>query len=101
MKAFALLFGLSLGLALAPDATLAAITKGSDYVIPAEESVSTMRSSALPCYSRSQKSVGSRARLSYIEGERCALPKPTEARRLDRLDHEPDDPGMPFKKRDL
>ena len=100
MRAFALLLGLGVGVLMASAAS-AAITKGSDYVLPAEESISTLRSSALPCYSRSQKMVGARARLSYIEGERCALPKPSEARRLDRPDHEPEDPGMPFQKRDL
>ncbi|WP_347356844.1 hypothetical protein [Bdellovibrio sp.] len=99
MKALAFCLGLGVGILVSD--SFAAITKGSDYVMPAEESVSTLRSSALPCYNRNQKMVGVRARLSYIEGERCALPKPTEARRLDRPDHEPADPGIPFQKRDL
>lgn len=89
-----------LGLLLSPSAE-AAIVRGSEYLIPAEPSVSTLRSSALPCYNQNQKGLAARLRLSYIEGDRCALPKPTEARRLDRPDHEPEDPGIPFKKRDL
>ncbi|AFY00070.1 hypothetical protein [Bdellovibrio bacteriovorus] len=78
----------------------AAVTRETDFVAPAEPTT-VLRSSVIPCYGRNQSGIGRKTNMSRVEGERCAVPQPVEARRLDRPDHESDDPGRDFQKRAL
>lgn len=78
----------------------AAITRETDFVTPAEPAT-VLRSSVIPCYGRNQSGIGRKTNMSRVEGERCSVPQPVEARRLDRPDHEVDDPGKEFKHREL
>lgn len=91
---------LALILLLGLEQANAAITRETDFVAPAEPAT-VLRSSVVPCYGRNQTGVGRRTNMSYVEGERCSVPQPVEARRPDRPDHESDDPGKDFKKRAL
>lgn len=78
----------------------AAPSSQTDFVTPAEP-VPVLRSSIIPCYGRNQSGLGRRMNMTYVEGERCAQPRPAEARRLDRPDHEMDNPGKDFAPRNL
>lgn len=78
----------------------AAITRETDFVAPVEPT-SVLRSTVIPCYGKNQSGIGRKTNLSRIEGERCSVPQPVEARRLDRPDHDTDDPGRDFKEREL
>lgn len=91
---------LALILLLGLEQANAAITRETDFVTPAEP-LPVLRSTMIPCYGRNQAGVGRRTNMSYVEGERCSVPQPAEARRFDRPDHESDDPGKDFKKRAL
>ncbi|CAE78019.1 hypothetical protein AB1A82_01720 [Bdellovibrio bacteriovorus] len=91
---------LTLTLSLGFEQAEAAITRETDFVTPAEP-MTVLRSSVVPCYGRNQAGVGRRTNMSYVEGERCSVPQPAEARRLDRPDHEVDDPGRDFRPRAL
>ncbi|MFV3407415.1 hypothetical protein ACNH6C_02330 [Bdellovibrio bacteriovorus] len=79
---------------------LGAVTRETDFVTPAEPAT-VLRSSVIPCYGRNQSGIGRKTNMSRVEGERCSVPRPVEARRLDRPDHEVDDPGKEFKHREL
>ncbi len=92
--------GFSVLLFFSGSLALAIPSSQTDFITPAEP-VPVLRSSVIPCYGRDQSGWGRRANLSYVEGERCHRPQPAEARRLDRPDHEADDPGKDFAPRNL
>ncbi|MFV8256609.1 hypothetical protein ACNQKP_02315 [Bdellovibrio bacteriovorus] len=79
---------------------LGAITRETDFLAPVEPTT-VLRSSVIPCYGRNQAGIGRKTNMSRVEGERCSVPQPVEARRLDRPDHEVDDPGKDFNRREL